>query len=335
MCGTSGWRRIVPVALHGASSSTASNGSAGVHAAASACTTFGLQSPVPQVLPQSRQPRRVTLHRERPTAPAAASCAVLPPGAAQRSATRSPGRAASSLAGSAAAASCTQNSPRSNPGISATRVPAGNRTEPVGRIVATRRQPSRPVAASGRAAPHVDARWRSPAPCRPTTPRARPACPAAVRPVRPAQRAPASATRRSTALTMPANGASPRARASATAVATAAWLGVSSSSSPAAPSRSTWRTGSGGALRRIRLQHRVQRAHAGAAPRRPADAPPHDRAAPVAAARPAPPRAAGGGPAPRSADRRQPRASGRPSPRHGVTARQVTARPCSRQRAST
>ncbi len=41
-----------------------------------------------------------------------------------------------------------------------------------------------------------------------------------------------------------------RARASATAVATAAWLGVSSSSSPAAPMRRTWRTGSGGALRR-------------------------------------------------------------------------------------
>ena len=32
-------------------------------------------------------------------APAAASCAVLPPGAAPRSATRSPGRAASSRAG--------------------------------------------------------------------------------------------------------------------------------------------------------------------------------------------------------------------------------------------
>ena len=78
---------------------------------------------------------------------------------------------------------------------------------------------------------------------------------------------------------MPANGISRRARANATAVATAAWLGVSSSNSPAAPMRITWRTGSGGALRRygsstassvpMRRKHRGSQAMCrGAVPRR-------------------------------------------------------------------
>ena len=89
-CGTSGWRRIVPVALHGASSRIASNGAA---------ATRPLRRPErPQ--PASCQCRRFCRSRasrdgSRSTAttaaPVAASCAVLPPGAAHRSATRSPG----------------------------------------------------------------------------------------------------------------------------------------------------------------------------------------------------------------------------------------------------
>ena len=61
---------------------------------------------------------------------------------------------------------------------------------------------------------------------------------------------PDAATRRSTAFTRPAKACSRRARARATAVATAACGGVSSSSRPAAPRRRTWRTGSGGGFLR-------------------------------------------------------------------------------------
>ena len=45
------------------------------------------------------------------SAPAAASCALLPPGAAHKSATRSPGRTFNNRAGKAAAASCTHHWP--------------------------------------------------------------------------------------------------------------------------------------------------------------------------------------------------------------------------------
>ena len=50
-------------------------------------------------------------------------------------ATGDPVTVAGAAGGSAAAASCTQSAPCSNPAISPTRVPAGKRTEPVGRIV--------------------------------------------------------------------------------------------------------------------------------------------------------------------------------------------------------
>jgi len=60
---------------------------------------------------------------------------------------------------------------------------------------------------------------------------------------------PPVATLRSTAFTSPENGARPTVRANATAVPTAACGGMSSSNNPAAPMRSTSRTGSGGALR--------------------------------------------------------------------------------------
>ena len=130
---------------------------------------------------------------------------------------------------------------------------------------------------------------------------------------------PVAATLRNTALTRPANGASPRVRASATAVATAAWLGVSSSSSPAAPMRSTWRTGSGGALRKngsstaSSVPSRRSTAAASRAPR--------GLAPPVAAARPAPPPAAGADPAPTPADRRRPRGWDPASPGNRPAAR--------------
>ena len=130
-CGTSGCRRIVPVAEHGASSSTASNNSAGDQSAASACT-ISTSSRRRAMFSRSRATRRSSRSTAMTCAPAAASCAVLPPGAAHKSATRSPRCAPSSKAGNAAAASWTQKSPASKAGNSVTRVPAGYRHDPVG-----------------------------------------------------------------------------------------------------------------------------------------------------------------------------------------------------------
>ena len=112
--GTSGCRRIVPVEEHGASRSTASNGSA-VHSSTSAQTNSASSDN------RARFPRRRSSRAgERSTAvrraPAAASCAALPPGAAQRSATRSPPTLPNRRAGKAAAASCTHQAPSANPG---------------------------------------------------------------------------------------------------------------------------------------------------------------------------------------------------------------------------
>ena len=131
---------MVPVALHGASSSTASNGTGGCHAVASAAIVSAV----------SRQCRRLSVSRARRAgsrssavtwAPAAASCAVLPPGAAHKSPMRSPGRGASRRAGSAAAASCTQKAPCSNPGSGVT-AGTGGKPHGTGRqhLAAVRRQ---------------------------------------------------------------------------------------------------------------------------------------------------------------------------------------------------
>ena len=84
------------------------------------------------------EPLRRTVDRQRPRRPAAASCAVLPPGAAQRSAMRSPGLGRSRRAGKAAAASCTHQAPSSIAGQVADRrrarrsrtLPVGSRTPP-------------------------------------------------------------------------------------------------------------------------------------------------------------------------------------------------------------
>ena len=65
-------------------------------------------------------------------APAATSCAVLPPGAAHRSATRKPATLPRSRAGIEAAASCTHHAPSSKPGSAVTAPCTMVRTEPVG-----------------------------------------------------------------------------------------------------------------------------------------------------------------------------------------------------------
>ena len=204
---------------------------------------------MPQVLPADAPAARRRAPRRATAAPAAASCAVLPPGAAQRSATHSPGRTASSLAGSAAAASCTQNSPCVKAGDLG-HVGAGGEAHRARRQHRARRAARLPAGGSRRAAPRAGGRGDFARLLTPGRPEPRRRVQPRTSRGRRARRGPASATRRSTALTRPASGASPRARARATAVATAAWVGDRSSSSPAAPSRSTWRTGSGGALRR-------------------------------------------------------------------------------------
>ena len=91
-----GWRRKAPRRA----GSRRSRGSRRSDAGARDC---------PRAAPGAWPSGRPRPHGRRP----AASCAVLPPGAAQRSATRSPGCASRRRAGKAAAASCTHHSPSS------------------------------------------------------------------------------------------------------------------------------------------------------------------------------------------------------------------------------
>jgi hypothetical protein len=94
---TSGWRRQVPVAVQGASSRIASNGASGSQAARR--RDHEALRPVRARLSRSSSSRRFA-DVERGDLPAgAASCSVLPPGAAHRSSTRRPSPAPSSRAG--------------------------------------------------------------------------------------------------------------------------------------------------------------------------------------------------------------------------------------------
>ncbi len=133
-----------------------------------------------------------------------------------------------------------------SPECSVTRVPAGNRTEPVG----SRSPPSGAPASGRKVRSSGAADWCAWAIGRASAPQdAQSQAGVSSRgPSRSASASGIAATRRNTAFTKPAKGARPRERASATAVATAAWAGVPSSSRPAAPSRSTCRTGTGGAF---------------------------------------------------------------------------------------
>ena len=112
--GTSGWRRIVPVEEHGASSSTASNGPP-AHSAASATTVSAVEAQACQVLPQAQGGA--------PSGRRAVTWA--PPAAVGRSCRRArrrdrpppcPQISPSRRAGSAAAASCTHQTPSAKPG---------------------------------------------------------------------------------------------------------------------------------------------------------------------------------------------------------------------------
>ena len=89
--GMSGWRRMVPVDEQGASSSTASNGSR-LPFARRRRRRFRPSSASRARFCRSRSSRAGERSTAVTRAPAAASCAVLPPGAAHRSATRVPPR---------------------------------------------------------------------------------------------------------------------------------------------------------------------------------------------------------------------------------------------------
>ena len=113
--GRSGWRRMVPVAVQGASSSTVAQPLS--RRATSALDDLGREFYAGEVFVDAGGARRIVLHRCHLGA-GAASCVVLPPGAAQRSSTRSPAPSPSSRVGRVAAASCTQQLPSVKPGRS-------------------------------------------------------------------------------------------------------------------------------------------------------------------------------------------------------------------------
>ena len=103
------------------------------HSAASA-TTVSASSESRVRLSRSRAMRAGERSTAVTRAPASASCAVLPPGAAQRSAMDLPAMSPNSRAGSAAAASCTHQWPSVKPGSIVTEPCSSVRTVPVGSI---------------------------------------------------------------------------------------------------------------------------------------------------------------------------------------------------------
>ena len=117
--GRSGWRRMVPVAVQGASIST--SGAVPLKSRASLSISVGGQVRCAPDFRGCAPARAASISTAVTSAPRAASCMVLPPGAAQRSITRLPATSPSSSTGKVAAASCTHQSPSAKPGSSSTR----------------------------------------------------------------------------------------------------------------------------------------------------------------------------------------------------------------------
>ena len=108
--GMSGWRRMVPVAVHGASRRTASKGRGGDQVSTSAATSSAASLKPGEVDGKAFQARGGNVDRGH-LARRQGERAVLPPGAAQRSATRLPATSPRRRAGTAAAAFWTHHSP--------------------------------------------------------------------------------------------------------------------------------------------------------------------------------------------------------------------------------
>ena len=142
----SGWRRMVPVAVQGASSRIASNGSLGLASRGHRRRRFGRELQPREVGRDARRAARSEMSTAVTWAPAAASCAVLPPGAAQRSATRlprtSPRRRRREARPRRPAPTMRRRRSRARSSIGP---PASMRTEPVGQERAA--EPRRPALA--------------------------------------------------------------------------------------------------------------------------------------------------------------------------------------------
>ena len=107
----SGWRAIVPVALHGASTSTRSIVSAKTGAKRASAAAFHTYGAVRFRFCRSRSMRPSETSDAR-TVPYAASRAALPPGAAHASHTRAPDKGAATKSNSwRCVESCTMNPP--------------------------------------------------------------------------------------------------------------------------------------------------------------------------------------------------------------------------------
>ena len=103
-CNTSGCRRMVPVALQGASNRIASNACDGFQSITSAFTRSAFNC-VRSRLDINRSIRRALLSSAVTVKPAADSCMVFPPGAAHKSSARFPAPSPKSRAGRLAAKS--------------------------------------------------------------------------------------------------------------------------------------------------------------------------------------------------------------------------------------
>ena len=222
-----------------------------------------------------RSARAASISTAVTSAPVAASCMVLPPGAAHRSITRLPRTSPSSSAGSAAAASCTHQSPSAKPGMvfdAALRRHAAAPRRTARRFADASRPPPSATMSTGASLWCARAIWRAvPAPyCATQRVHSQSGVDRRSRSRPDSAISPCAATLRSTALI---SGLKCTALASFAAswlaASTAACAGTFRISSSQAPSS---RISVGGArlVRRQRLghelaQHRIQRAHDGAA----------------------------------------------------------------------
>ena len=158
-----GWRRT---ALAGASRGI------GLH-------RLGLQTPAPQVILQPREPHRVALDGDNRGTGRSKLGSLAARGGAEVGNPFARLRREQSGGQSGGRVLHPEIALRRSLAISVTRVPAGKRTEPVGSISPPGGTASRAcsVTSSGASLLVGHRRWR--APCRPRTPRARPACPGA------------------------------------------------------------------------------------------------------------------------------------------------------------
>ena len=294
--GTSGWRRMVPVALHGASSSTASSGAGGRHSRRVRLRHIDLQAEPGKVLVQPAHAGRVALDGEN----AGAGGGELRRLAAGRGA-----EIGDALAGPRGEQAGGQRrggvlhpeaALRRNPAAPRTRVPGAKRTEPVGSSSPPGggAAPGARVRSSGASCACASAMARASAPQLRPEPggrvESRPVQPSSA--AGPAFRDPAQHCVHQPGEASPAGApgpARPRSRPPRAPACRAGAARPRRAAARGAPRRAARGSGTAPARRRA--------SRAGAAPRRPADAPPPGRAARQRRRGPAHPPACACGPA--------------------------------------